>query len=72
MGNENPIPYQCEVHDTRYQYTFAMTPDSLLADKAQLFASKYQAVMPTEAELQAELERDRAFLEMNQGKGESK
>jgi hypothetical protein len=38
---------------------------SLLADKVQLFASKYQAVMPTEAELQAELERDRALLEMN-------
>ncbi|MEI7687001.1 MAG: type I-B CRISPR-associated protein Cas7/Cst2/DevR, partial [Planctomycetota bacterium] len=27
------IPYQCEVHDTRYQYTFALTPDSLLKDK---------------------------------------
>jgi len=26
----------------------------------------YQALMPTEAELQAELERDRALLEMNQ------
>jgi predicted nuclease of restriction endonuclease-like (RecB) superfamily len=38
---------------------------SLLADKAQLFASKYQAVMPTEAELQAELERDRALLEID-------
>ena len=30
---DNPIPYQCEVHDTRYQYTFALTPDSLLKDK---------------------------------------
>jgi CRISPR-associated protein Cst2 len=29
-----PIPYQCEVHDTRYQYTFALTPDALLKDKA--------------------------------------
>jgi len=28
-----PHPYQCEVHDTRYQYTFAMTPDGLLAEK---------------------------------------
>jgi CRISPR-associated protein Cst2 len=28
-----PIPYQCEVHDTRYQYTFALTPVALLKDK---------------------------------------
>lgn len=28
-----PRPYQAEVHDTRYQYTFALTPDSLLAKK---------------------------------------
>jgi predicted nuclease of restriction endonuclease-like (RecB) superfamily len=42
----------------------AVAKYSLLADKAQLFASKYQALMPTEAELQAELERDRALLEM--------
>ena len=33
--------------------------------KAQLFASKYQALMPTEAELHAELERDRALLEIH-------
>ena len=38
---------------------------SQLADTAQLFASKYQALMPTEAELQAELERDRALLEIH-------
>ena len=42
----------------------AVAKYSLLADKTQLFASKYQAVMPTEAELQAELERGRALLEM--------
>jgi len=41
----------------------AVAKYSLLADKPQLFASKYQALMPTEAELQAELERDRALLE---------
>jgi CRISPR-associated protein Cst2 len=29
----NPIPYACEVHDTRYQYTFALTPDALLKDQ---------------------------------------
>jgi CRISPR-associated protein Cst2 len=33
VSSDNPIPYQCEVHDTRYQYTFALTPDSLLKDK---------------------------------------
>jgi len=42
----------------------AVAKYSLLADKAQLFASKYQAVMPTEAELKAELQRDRALLEI--------
>ena len=43
----------------------AVAKYSQLADKAQLFASKYQALMPTEAELQAELERDRALLEIH-------
>jgi len=33
VTSDDPIPYQCEVHDTRYQYTFALTPDSLLKDK---------------------------------------
>ena len=33
IATNDPIPYACEVHDTRYQYTFAMTPDALLADK---------------------------------------
>lgn len=33
VASNNPIPYQCEIHDTRYQYTFALTPDSLLKDK---------------------------------------
>lgn len=42
----------------------AVAKYSLRADKPQLFASKYQALMPTEAELQAELERDRAWLEL--------
>ena len=49
----------------------AVAKYSLLADKAQLFASKYQAVMPTEAELQAELERDRALFEMNRAQSKS-
>lgn len=33
VSTGDPIPYQCEVHDTRYQYTFALTPDSLLKNK---------------------------------------
>ena len=45
----------------------AVAKYSLLADKAQLFASKYQRLMPTEAELRAELERDRALLESARG-----
>lgn len=30
VAPDNPIPYQCEIHDTRYQYTFALTPEALL------------------------------------------
>ena len=37
---------------------------SLLAGSEQLFASRYQAWLPTEVELQAELARDRALLEI--------
>jgi predicted nuclease of restriction endonuclease-like (RecB) superfamily len=36
---------------------------SLLADSDQLFASRYQAVLPTEEQLRAELRRDRALIE---------
>jgi predicted nuclease of restriction endonuclease-like (RecB) superfamily len=36
---------------------------SVLSDSAQIFASRYQPWLPTEAELQAELTRDRALLE---------
>ncbi len=35
---------------------------SLLADTQQLFASRYRAFLPSEAELQAELQSDRAML----------
>ena len=28
-GNDNPIPYAVEVHHTRYQFGFALTPDAL-------------------------------------------
>jgi predicted nuclease of restriction endonuclease-like (RecB) superfamily len=40
---------------------------SLLAESRQLFASRYQPWLPTEAELQAELTRDRALLEGARG-----
>lgn len=29
VSAENPIPYSIEVHDTRYQYPFAMTPEHI-------------------------------------------
>lgn len=32
IATDDPIPYQAEIHHTRYQYTFAMTPDALLQD----------------------------------------
>ncbi len=44
----------------------AVAKYSLLADSPQLFASKYSLILPSEAELQAELERDRALIEANQ------
>ncbi len=33
-GNENPIPYGTEIHATRYQYSFALTPEAL-ADRTR-------------------------------------
>ena len=33
-GNTNPIPYGTEVHATRYQYSFALTPEAL-ADRSR-------------------------------------
>ena len=48
----------------------AVAKYSLLADNPQLFASKYRFVLPSEAELQAELERDRALIEANQSGSE--
>lgn len=40
---------------------------SLLAGSEQIFASRYQPWLPTEAELQAELTRDRALIENARG-----
>jgi predicted nuclease of restriction endonuclease-like (RecB) superfamily len=42
---------------------------SRLADGGPLFASRYQACLPTEAELRAELARDRALLELARPEG---
>ncbi|WP_233202487.1 MULTISPECIES: PDDEXK nuclease domain-containing protein [unclassified Limnohabitans] len=39
---------------------------SLLADSEKIFASRYQPWLPTEAELQVELARDRALIETAQ------
>lgn len=44
---------------------------SRLADGGPLYASRYQAWLPTEAELQAELARDRALWELGQAEGEA-
>jgi hypothetical protein len=47
---------------------------SVLNDSAQLFASKYRLVLPTEDELRQEIERERAVLEAPQnlqGRGDS-
>ncbi|MBI5330659.1 MAG: DUF1016 domain-containing protein [Betaproteobacteria bacterium] len=41
----------------------AVAKYSALADRPQLFASKYQVFLPSEEELRIELERDRALLE---------
>ncbi|MDZ7592685.1 MAG: PDDEXK nuclease domain-containing protein [Rubrivivax sp.] len=43
---------------------------SRLADGGPLYASRYQAWLPTEAELQAELSRDRALWELGQAEGD--
>ena len=40
---------------------------SLLADSEQLYASRYRLWLPTEEELKAELERDRALIEAARG-----
>ena len=44
MGNVDPIPYQAEIHDTRYQFSFAMTPDALLQDKRERTEKTLRAI----------------------------
>ena len=48
----------------------AVAKYSQLTDSQQLLASRYRAFLPTEAELQAELQRDRAVLENGISEGE--
>ena len=45
--------------------------DDVLKGSEQLFASKYRTVLPTEAELIAELERERLVIERKQNGGET-
>jgi predicted nuclease of restriction endonuclease-like (RecB) superfamily len=49
----------------------AVAKYSLLADSQHLFASRYRAFLPTEEQLQAELQRDRAVLENAQTGGDA-
>jgi hypothetical protein len=48
----------------------AVAKYSQLASNPQLFASQYSLILPTEEELRAELERDRAWLEAAQANKE--
>lgn len=48
----------------------SMVRYSVLQDSEQLFASKYRLVLPSEAELRAELEREQAALEAQAGSSE--
>jgi len=45
--------------------------DDVLKGSEQLFASKYRIVLPTEAELIAELERERRVIEQQQNGGDA-
>ena len=45
--------------------------DDVLKGSAQLFASKYRTLLPTEAELIAELERERRVIERKQNGGDA-
>ena len=47
------------------QKSEAVAKYSVLADEKQLFASKYTSILPTESELQAELEREYQLLMKN-------
>ena len=45
VGHENPIPYTIEVHHTRYQYSFTMTPEALAADRYERTAWALQGLL---------------------------
>jgi len=44
VTHRDPIPYQAEMHDTRYQYTFAMTPEGLQEDRSARTAKTLRAL----------------------------
>lgn len=44
VTHSNPTPYQAEMHDARYQYSFAMTPEALETDKAVRTARTLRAL----------------------------
>lgn len=44
VKHKNPIPYAAEMHDTRYQYSFAMTPESLEDDKLVRFEKTLRGI----------------------------
>lgn len=46
VTHSNPIPYAAEVHDTRYQFTFAMTPQAVEGkDKLARTAATLRAIL---------------------------
>lgn len=45
VTHSNPIPYAAEMHDTRYQFTFAMTPQAIEGeDKLERTAATLRAI----------------------------
>lgn len=45
VKHSNPIPYAAEMHDTRYQFTFAMTPEALEGkDQSERTAATLHAI----------------------------
>ncbi len=49
--------------ETQDFYDESIVKYSVLNESEQIFASKYKTVLPTEEELQLELDRNRRFLE---------
>ena len=62
-ANKIAVEVASDPRDFCSERNAAVAKYSALADSQQLFASKYQTFLPSEEELRAELERDRALLE---------